>query len=126
MGLGDMSATKYKPVVDSGAPAGMGGAQKIYRFPNGYGASVLTGGVEGMFYTRDGTSELAVIRFTGDGHKDFELTYDTPVADDVLGYLSDEEVAETLDKIAALPAASGEEATLLATVRVSTTVRYTA
>ncbi len=90
--------TAYEPILTR---ALNGGSQKVYRFPNGYGASL----VDSPFaYTLDGTFELGVIKFHGPGEDDFRLTYDTPVTDDVLGYLTDAEVAETLDKIAALPA----------------------
>ena len=76
-----------------------GGAQKVFRFDNGYGASVIQhefsyGGNQGLW-------ELAVLRFKGKG---FDLCYDTPITDDVLGDLSDAEVDELLDRISALPA----------------------
>lgn len=62
---------------------------RIY-FRNGYGASVLFGR---DFYS-DGitTYELAVL-------KDGDICYDTPITDDVLGYLTEKEVTETLIKI---------------------------
>ncbi len=74
-----------------------GGVQKLYKFPNGYGASVVRhsfsyGGDEGPW-------ELAVIRYNGDH---FDIDYGTPITDDVLGYLSEEGVDTILDKIAAL------------------------
>ena len=74
-----------------------GGVQKLYKFPNGYGASVVRhsfsyGGDEGLW-------ELAVIRYNGDH---FDIDYGTPITDDVLGYLSEEGVDTILDKIAAL------------------------
>ena len=72
-----------------------GGTQKIFEFANGYGASVVShnysyGGISGLW-------ELAVLDQDGD------LVYDTPVTDDVLGYLSEEEVEKHLQAIAALP-----------------------
>ena len=58
---------------------GPGGCeQTIYTFPNGYGASLIRGGT-----TSYGGLELAVL--DGDGN----ITYDTPVTSDVLGYLTD-------------------------------------
>ena len=53
----------------------MGGVQKLYRFDNGYGASVVRsqytyGGKEGLW-------ELAVARYTGDGIDDWEIDYTT-------------------------------------------------
>lgn len=75
-----------------------GGTQYLYRFPNGYGASLIVGG-----FAAYGGRELAVIRYDGDGVDDYGLTYDTPITDDVLGHLSDDEVGPILDSIAALP-----------------------
>ena len=80
----------------------LGGSQWIYRFANGYGASVVQGpysygGPQGLY-------ELAVIEFmVGD---EWGLTYATPVTDDVLGRLTLDEVAATLVTIAALPGAT--------------------
>jgi len=79
-----------------------GNRQWIYRFGNGYGASVVQGP-----YTYGGPMglyELAVLVFDGDDH---ELTYDTPVTDDVEGHLPLGEVADLLVRIAALPAKDG-------------------
>lgn len=75
-------------------PAGMGGTRARVDFKNGYGASVITGE---MFYTSEGAPyELAVF-------KDGSICYETPITDDVLGYLTAEEVEATLTKIEALP-----------------------
>jgi hypothetical protein len=55
---------------------------------------------------REGTAglwELAVICWDGDGIEDYGLTYETPITDDVLGWLEDEAVGELLTAIAALP-----------------------
>lgn len=71
-----------------------GGKQWKFRFPNGFGASVINDG-----YGRDrGLYELAVLDSSG------RLTYDTPITNDVLGYLTPDEVGEALDRIAALEA----------------------
>ena len=75
-----------------------GGTQSLYRFDNGYGASVVQGP-----YTYGGTEglwELGVIVWDGD---DYRLTYETPITDDVLGRLGEGDVAEKLQEIAALP-----------------------
>ena len=67
-------------------------------YPNGYGASVIShphsyGGTRGLW-------ELAVIK----GHKDnWDITYDTPITDDVIGFLTDEEVMDVLKDIEDLP-----------------------
>jgi hypothetical protein len=77
----------------------LGGTQAIHRFENNYGASVVRnpfsyGGASGLW-------ELAVIRFNEDNS--FDLDYDTPITDDVIGYLTNEEVEEILQKIKQLP-----------------------
>lgn len=68
------------------------GLQWEFKFANGYGASVINDG-----YGRDsGLYELAVIGPDGG------LDYTTPITDDVLGWLTPDDVAEALDKIEAL------------------------
>ena len=79
-----------------------GGEQKVYRFPNGYGASVVRHAFS--YGGETGHWELAVIRFKGESNDNFTLVYNTPITDDVIGYLSDKHVAETLVLIAELPA----------------------
>ena len=77
------------------------GEQKLYRFENGFGASVVRGP-----YTYGGSTglwELAVIVWDGN---DYELTYDTPVTSDVLGYLDESDVDRHLAEIEALERAS--------------------
>ena len=81
-----------------------GGAQKVYRFENGRGASVVChsfsyGGAEGLW-------ELAVLRLLGG--EEFSLDYSTPLTSDVLGWLDDADVEEALLQIAALPAVGAE------------------
>lgn len=72
-------------------PNNMGGVQSIIKFDNGYGASIVQtpytyGGDKGLY-------ELAVLG--NDGH----LTYDTPITDDVIGWLRAEDVTDVLIKI---------------------------
>ena len=69
-----------------------GGPQRLYRFENGYGASV----VQNMFSR--GT-EMAVIKWSGN---DFRLVYDTPLTDDVINWMSEVEVQEALERISRL------------------------
>lgn len=80
---------------------GTGGTQHVYRFSNGYGASVVQGGH--TYGGDDGLWELGVVVFDGD---DWHLTYDTPITDDVIGWLDPEGVAGLLIRIAALDGAS--------------------
>lgn len=84
-----------QPIEEKNHPAG--GVQKRYRFKNGYGASVVRtpfsyGGAEGLW-------ELAVIQYNEDK---ILLTYDTPITDDVIGYLTDDDVDKLLSQIEAL------------------------
>lgn len=80
------------------------GVQELYRFDNGYGASVVRhmhsyGGPDGFW-------ELAVINWNrgkghcGKGHWEFDYT--THITDDVLGYLTRANVDEILEEIQAL------------------------
>ncbi len=68
--------------------------EKIYKFDNGYGASVVCG--LGTYGSKDGLFEVAVLDSNG------SITYNTPVAGDVIGWLDFAGVAEVLNKIKAL------------------------
>jgi hypothetical protein len=72
-----------------------GGTQRLYKFPNGYGASVIRhafsyGGPAGFW-------ELAVLDAAG------KLTYETPITSDVIGWQTDEQIEDLLRQIEALP-----------------------
>lgn len=69
--------------------------QWIFKFENGYGASVIKSW--GSFGFDEDLFELGVIEFHGEGVHN--LTYDTPITDDVIGYLTNDEVLEYLEKI---------------------------
>jgi hypothetical protein len=65
--------------------------QLIFKFPNGYGASVVRGtftygGGRGLF-------ELALLGLDG------EICYAPPITDGVVGYLSPKEVIQILEDI---------------------------
>jgi hypothetical protein len=60
-------------------------------FDNGYGASVVIGPY--TYGSEDGLYELAVLGSDG------KLCYDTPVTDDVEGYLSEDDVTKLLEQI---------------------------
>lgn len=75
-----------------------GGIQRLYQFDNGYGASVIQH--SGSYGYDQGLWELAVIKWTGEG--EFVLVYDTGLAEDVIGHLTEEEVEDWLTKINAL------------------------
>jgi hypothetical protein len=77
----------------------LNGVQKIYEFENGYGASVVChdgsyGGPYDEF--EDNLWEIAVL----DSNK--EITYYTPITQDVVGHCSDEKVEEILKEISEL------------------------
>jgi hypothetical protein len=84
----------FKDLEFKDHPNGMGGVQAKIQFDNGFGASIVKtpfsyGGTRGQY-------ELAVVGQDGD------ITYDTPITDDVLGYLSEFAVTEALAKIQSL------------------------
>ena len=68
----------------------------VVPFHNGYSASVVRHSFS--YGGRDGLMEIAVLDADG------ELVYDTPVTDDVEGWLTDEMVLVLLEQIEALPA----------------------
>ena len=75
----------------------VGGVQALMFFDNGYGASVVKsffsyGGQQGLY-------ELAVIK----GDKEYwQICYDTPITDDVMGYLKKRDVSKYMRKIQCL------------------------
>jgi hypothetical protein len=99
-----------QPISEKTHPIGSG-TQRIYRFDNSYGASVIrfnqdSGTGSGLtvhsYGGETGLWELAVLDFSDD--ESGSITYDTPVADDILGWLDEDAVQATLQKIRALPA----------------------
>jgi hypothetical protein len=79
----------FEPVVVQSLHAG---TQRLYRFDNGYGASVVR-------HEYSYGTELAVIRWDG---SDFDLNYDTPLTNDVIGHLTESEVGDLLRRISKL------------------------
>jgi len=71
----------------------MDGIQKLYQFPNGYGASVIKH--KGSYGYDKGLWELAVLN-------EGELCYDSEITGDVIGYLNDPQVDNILGQIARL------------------------
>ena len=78
-------------------PMDKGGIQQRYKFPNGWGASVIQ--YSGSYGGDQGLWEVAVV------DRADHLNYTTPVTDDVLGWLTWDEVQTILQQIAALPTA---------------------
>jgi hypothetical protein len=83
----NLNTTKFKELIFQQHPTGMG-KQCIVQFSNGYGASIVQGP-----HTYGGPNGLYEIAVFG---KDGQITYDTSVTNDVLGYLSEQEVEKTL------------------------------
>lgn len=73
-----------------------GGVRKLFKFTNGYGASVVRHRFS--YGNQVGKWELAVLQ--GPKH---EICYTTPITDDVLGWLSNKDVQANLRAIKALP-----------------------
>jgi len=67
------------------------GVKSHIKFDNGFGASVIRS--DYSYGGKDGLYELAVIG------KDGNITYDTPITNDVIGYLKTEEVTDILKQI---------------------------
>ena len=86
----NFDVTTFQELIFQSHPMGMG-KQCIVQFPNGYGASVVQGPY--TYGSKDGLYELAVFG------KDGEISYETPITDDVLGYLSEQDVEKTLSDI---------------------------
>jgi len=84
----------FENLVFTDHPNGTGGIQARVKFDNGYGASVVKS--PSSYGGKSGLYELAVLG------KDDHITYDTPITNDVLGYLSKAEVTTILVQIQSL------------------------
>ncbi len=80
-----------KEYLVSTEPTQGNGKQRIYQFPNGFGASVVSH--EYSYGGKKGLWELAVLDADG------VLCYDTDITDDVIGHLNDPQVDEVLGRI---------------------------
>jgi hypothetical protein len=89
-----MKKVKFEDLKFKPHPALGFNTQATIFFPNGYGASVVTGE---FAYSEPGRPfELAVLK------KGAGITYDTPITNDVLGRLTGPQVEKILNDIAAL------------------------
>ena len=69
--------------------------QVRFKFDNSLGASVIHSSYS--YGNADGLFELAVLQYLPGGN--YTITYDTPLTDDVIGYLDSLQVASLLYKI---------------------------
>jgi hypothetical protein len=76
---------------------GLMGCQRVYKFPNGYGASVVQGPYS--YGGENGLWELAITKFTSDDGSTWEICYKTPISNGVVGWLSEEGVRLFLKRI---------------------------
>ena len=72
----------------------MVGKKSRMHFDNGYGVSVVSHSYS--YGGRDGLYEIAVL------DSNDELTYDTPVTNDVIGYLTEEDVSNVMKQVQSL------------------------
>ena len=80
----------FKDIEFKTHPSGNGVIGRIF-FDNGYGASVVRhqysyGGAKGLY-------EIAVLKADG------RITYETPITEDVIGYLREMDVTDVMEKI---------------------------
>lgn len=96
------SSLQRRPLIERQMSEGRG-IQRLHRFANGYGASVIKGPYN---YGGDqGLWEVAVLDWP-EVREGWHITYSTPITDDVIGHLSAAEVEEVLDQIESLVRAS--------------------
>ena len=92
--INNFNETSFEELKFQTHPIGMG-KQCIVQFLNGYGASIVQGP-----HTYGGPNGLYEIAVFG---KNGEITYETPITNDVLGYLSEGDVEKILLDIKNLP-----------------------
>jgi len=89
---------RYPDMTIKEHPTVQGALQMLCFFPNGYGVSIVKG--ETFYTDSDHPYELAVLSGT---EKGWELTYDTKITSDVVGYLEQEDINRLLKEIQDLP-----------------------
>lgn len=72
-------------------PPYMVGVKARLSFDNGYGVSVISHSYS--YGGRDGLFEVAVLDSNDD------ITYDTPITNDVIGYLTTDDVTEIMEQV---------------------------
>ena len=81
----------FKDIIFKKNPMGADfGIVSITQFDNGYEVSVVRS--EHSYGGNKGLYELAIF-------KDGEICYDTPITDDVIGYLRPEDVTDVMERV---------------------------
>jgi hypothetical protein len=76
------------------------GEQAFHIFDNHYGVSVVRGPY--TYGGRKGLYELAVV-YMAPEDKESKIVYDTPVTNDVMGYLTPDNITDVMAQVEALP-----------------------
>jgi len=84
-------------LIKSGSHPSLGGEQRIYRFANGYGLSVIN---SPMAHAYPFAWEIAVLKGVKKNGSFEGLTYETPLTRDVEVFGSDEEANEFIKRAA--------------------------
>lgn len=95
MNFGDLTFHSHANYPDSGVAA-------RHFFPNGYGVSVIqftTPFGFGSYGAEEGLYEVAILKGL---EEDWEICYDTPITDDVIGYQSMEDIDTLLSQVESL------------------------
>jgi hypothetical protein len=74
-----------------------GGIQYLAFFPNGYGVSIVQH--DFSYGNKEGLWEMAVIK---GNEEEWDIIYNTHITNDVLGYLTEEQVNEYVDQVITL------------------------
>jgi len=72
------------------------GMQIVFRFDNNYGLSVVSHSFS--YGNKQEKFEIAIIKFNSEDDDDWNITYDTPITDDVLGYQSKGDALDVIRK----------------------------
>ena len=88
--MGLTQSEKFKEYIEFSRY--IGHMQTVYKFPNGYGASVIE-----IYYFEEDYIEVAVVKFDENGK--YHLDFSTPITDDVIGVLDEEGRDKVLQQI---------------------------
>lgn len=88
--MGLTQSEKFKEYIEFSRY--IGHMQTVYKFPNGYGASVIE-----IYYFEEDYIEVAVVKFDENGN--WDIDYSTPITNDVIGGLNEESRDSVLQQI---------------------------